>query len=555
MSAQYNVGDLVAEFLSLCGVTTAFGIVSVHNIPMLDGIGRRNAIRFVMTRGELGASHMADGYARATDSLGVLFSSTGPGSANAVAGLVEAQFAGSAVLHITGQTPTKFVDRATGSVHDVPDQLGTMASSGKAAFRVRSAAQALGTLMKAAALALTPPKGPVTVEVPIDIQRTAIERPVMFDRFVLPVPGAIQPSPGDLDELAERVAQAKRPMLWLGNGAKGARAGAMALLDLGFGAVSSWNGRGTVPEDHPMTIGGLNGNGAPAVQAFYDQCDLMLVAGSRMRGHETSEFSVRLPKNLIQVDIDPEANGRTYPSAWFMVGDVAATLAGLAARLRGRMQVEAGYAAAFGAMKAAALAAFKATLGPYATFSEQLRAVMPRDAIWVRDITLNNSTWGNRMFPVFDPRSNIYPVGAGIGVGLHLGIGAAMGAAQGTSPRKTVLMSGDGGFFLNMTELWTAAQEQPDIVMIVMNDKGYGVIKHIQDSLYGGRRFYGDLLAPDLQQLAALAGVPSFKVTDGEKFGATVAQALAVRGPTLVEVDMTAIGAFPPYAPYDRKQG
>jgi len=549
--SQYNVGDLVAEFLSLCGVTTAFGIVSVHNIPMLDGIGRRNAIRFVMTRGEMGGAHMADGYARATDGLGVVITSTGPGSANAVAGLVEAQFAGSPVLHITGQTPTKFVDRAMGSVHDVPDQLGTMASSGKAAFRVRSAQQALGTLMKAAALALTPPRGPVTVEVPIDIQRTPIERPALLDRFQLPVPAPIQPSAADLDELAERVARAKRPMLWLGNGAKTARAGALALLELGFGAVSSWNGRGTVPEDHPMTVGGLNGNGAPAVQAFYDKCDLMLVAGSRLRAHETSEFAVKLPANLIQVDIDPEANGRTYPNAWFMVGDTAATLAGLAARLKGRLAVEAGYRAEFAAMKAQARADFMATLGPYATFADQLRAVMPADALWVRDITLNNSTWGNRIFPVLDPRTNIYPVGAGIGVGLHLGIGAAMGG----NGRKTVMMSGDGGFFLNMTELWTAAQERPDIVMVVMNDRGYGVIKHIQDSLYGGRRFYGDLLTPDLQQLAALAGVPSFKVTEGDKFGATVAQAMAVSGPTLVEVDMTAIGTFPPYAPYNRKQG
>jgi acetolactate synthase-1/2/3 large subunit len=551
MSSQYNVGDLVAEFLSLCGVTTAFGIVSVHNIPMLDGIGRRNAVRFVMTRGELGASHMADGYARATDSLGVVVTSTGPGSANAVAGLVEAEFAGAPVLHITGQTPTKFVDRGTGSVHDVKDQLGTMASAGKAAFRVRSAQQALGTLMKAASLALTPPRGPVTVEVPIDIQRTPIARPALFDRFHLPVGAPLAPDAADLDELAERVAKAKRPMLWLGNGAKRAREGALALLDLGFGAVSSWNGRGTVPEDHPMTIGGLNGNGAPEVQAFYDQCDLMLVAGSRLRGHETSEFSVKLPKNLIQVDIDAEANGRTYPSAWFMVGDAAATLSGLAARLKGRWQAASGYREEFAAMKAAAQAAFKATLGPYATFADQLRAAMPADAIFVRDITLNNSTWGNRVFPILDPKTNIYPIGAGIGVGLHLGIGAALGA----NGRKTVMMSGDGGFFLNMTELWTAAQERPDIVMVVMNDRGYGVIKHIQDSLYGGRRFYGDLLTPDLQQLAALAGVPSFKVTEGDKFGATVAQALAVPGPTLVEVDMTAIGAFPPYAPYNKKMG
>src|ERR1035437_7418917 len=110
MSANYNVGDLVAEFLAAVGVRTVFGVVSVHNIPMLDGIGRRNAIRYVMARGELGAGHMADAYARATGHLGVLFSSTGPGVSNAIAGLVEAQFAGSPLLHLTGQTATRFAD-------------------------------------------------------------------------------------------------------------------------------------------------------------------------------------------------------------------------------------------------------------------------------------------------------------------------------------------------------------------------------------------------------------------------------------------------------------
>ncbi len=104
--SDYNVGDLVAEFLALCGVSTVFGVVSVHNIPMLDGIGRRNTIRYVMARGELGAGHMADGYARVTGKLGVLFSSTGPGAANAVAGVIEAGFAGTPLLHISMTYPT-----------------------------------------------------------------------------------------------------------------------------------------------------------------------------------------------------------------------------------------------------------------------------------------------------------------------------------------------------------------------------------------------------------------------------------------------------------------
>jgi acetolactate synthase-1/2/3 large subunit len=550
MADGYNVGDLVAEFLSLCGVTTAFGVVSVHNIPMLDGIGRRNAIRYVMGRGELGISHMADGYARVTGGLGVMFSSTGPGAANGVAGLVEAGFAGSPVLHITGQTATKFVDRGMGTVHDVPNQLGMLAAVSKAAFRVRSAQQALGVLTAAAVAALTPPMGPVSVEVPIDIQRTPIDRPAAFDNFVLPVPAPLAPAEAALDELAARIATAKRPMLWLGNGARGAGQGAKALLDLGFGMVTSWNGRGVVPEDHPMTMGALNGNGSAAVLEFYAGCDLMIVAGSRLRGHETGDFTVKLPP-LVQIDVDPMANGRTYPSEMFLRGDAAPTLAALSTKLAGRMQVDPSFAGDFAAAKARAQADFRASLGPYASFPEQLRAVMPRDALWVRDITLNNSTWGNRLFPVYGPRDSVYPVGAGIGIGLHLGIGAALGAGG----RKTVMMSGDGGFFLNVTELWTAVQEIADMVMIVMNDRGYGVIRHIQDSLYGGRRFYGDLLTPDLQQLAALAGIPAWKVSSADSFGATVAQAIAHRGPSLVEVDMTAIGEFPPYFPYDRKQG
>lgn len=199
MASDYTVGDLVAEFLDAIGVATAFGIASVHNIPMLDAIGRRNRIRFVMARGELGGAHMADGYARATGGLGVIFSSTGPGAANAIGGLIEARFASSPVLHITGQTATRFVDRGLATVHDANDQLGMMASVSKAAYRVRAAAQALGVLTRAATEALTPPMGPVSVEIPIDLQRAAIPRPETLDGFTLPIPAPAAPAAQALD--------------------------------------------------------------------------------------------------------------------------------------------------------------------------------------------------------------------------------------------------------------------------------------------------------------------------------------------------------------------
>ena len=126
MAEEILVGDLVAEFLQAAGVTTAFGVVSVHNIPMLDGIGRRNAVRFVSSRGEMGAGHMADAYARANGGLGVAFTSTGPGAANITGPLVEAVFAGSPMLHLTGQTATGNIEKRQGAVHDVQDQLGML---------------------------------------------------------------------------------------------------------------------------------------------------------------------------------------------------------------------------------------------------------------------------------------------------------------------------------------------------------------------------------------------------------------------------------------------
>ena len=550
MSRPYLVGDLVADFLERCGVTSAFGIVSVHNIPILDAISNRNAIRFVMARGEMGAGHMADAYARVTGGLSALITSTGPGAASAVPGLVEARFAGSPVLHITGQTPTRFADRGMGTVHDVADQLGMMRSVCKAAYRIRTPQEALGILTKAATEALTAPRGPVSIEIPIDIQRMPVDRPAGLDEFALPLPHRTAPATADLRKLADAVLAARRPMLWLGNGARDAGGAAARLLDLGFRAVTSWAGRGIVPEDDARSLGALNGLGMPEIQKFYESVDLMLVVGSRLRGHETFDFSVKLPANLVQIDIDPLANGRTYPVKQFVAGDSKLTLEALVEAVQGRVTVDTKFSDDFARLRERARADFRQSLGPYASFPEQFRAAMPRGATWVRDITIANSSWGNRLMPVFDPSENVYPVGAGIGLGLPLGVGAAV---AGAGRRKTVVLTGDGGFALNMTELWTAVQERLDLAIVVMNDKGYGVIRQIQDAQYGGRHVYGDLQVPDLEGVAKLAGIPFWRVSEAAMLEQTLKAALDAAGPSLVEVDVASIGAIPPYFPYDQK--
>ena len=546
MSTDYSVSDLVAEFLFRCGIRFGFGIVSVHNIPMLDAISRRGEIRFVMTRGEMGAGHMADACARVGGGLGLLVTSTGPGASNAATGLLEAHCAGTPMLHLTGHVPMKHRDMRRGATHDVPDQLGMLRSVSKTAYCIRSPQEAFGVLQRAATEAMSAPQGPVSVEIPIDIQKSLVARPREMDGVALPQQQPEHASEVALDALAERLLKARRPMLWTRSGARFAGKTVQRLLDLGFGLVTSWNGRGVVSETQPMNLGSLHGVGVPTIESFYERVDLLIVAGSRLRGQETLDAGLKLPLNKVQIDIDAMAQGRTYATEMFVRGDAEHALAGLLQRIEDSLKLDPEYPAQFRAMKQQAQFDFKQTLGPYSDFAEQLRAVTPDDAVWVRDITVSNSTWGHRLFALHSPRQNVYPTSAGIGQGLPLAVGAAVAAGR----RKTVLLSGDGGFVLNLGELWTAVQEQLNLLMIVMNDNGYAVIKHMQDVQCGGRKVYGDLLGPSFGGLAQLAGMPFWKVDRKEDFAAATGKAMSVQGPAMIEVDMNIIGAHPPYFPY-----
>jgi acetolactate synthase-1/2/3 large subunit len=435
--------------------------------------------------------------------------------------LLEALAACTPVLHITGQTATANAGRGRGTTHDIPAQTAMLQAVCKGVFYAGAAEGVYDILAEALTLACTAPFGPVSIEIPIDIQRAPVLPDARLRHFSLPVPHPNAAGAAALEALTARVLQARRPMLWVGAGARFARAEVAGLLDLGFGLVTSWSGRGVVSEDHSQVLGALHGVGVPEVEAFYESVDLMLVAGSRLRGQETTEFKLKLPRSLVQIDTDSQAQGRTYATESFVLGDATLTLRALLGRLQAAgYQAQSGYRQEFAAMKQRARAAFAKTLGPYARFPAQLRAVLPPDTIFARDVTVANSTWGHRLFPLHDPRCNIFPVGCG------------------------------GGFVLNLGELWTAVQESLNLVMIVMNDGGYSVIKHIQDAQCAGNRQYGDLLAPDFGKLAASANLPFFRVREAESFGEMVAQAMKIAGPSLVEVDMQVIGAHPPYFPY-----
>lgn len=533
---QEPVGDAIARALADIGITTAFGVISIHNMPILDAIARQGRIRFVPARGEAGAMNMADAYARVSRGLGVVITSTGTAAGNAAGSQVEALTAGSPVLHITTQVDREFVDRDRAAIHDVPRQPDMLRAISKEYFRIWEPAAAIDTLLLAATQALTAPAGPVTLEIPVDVQRTNIP---LRNLPGLPAIAQCVPDAAQLDALAGLILNARRPLLWLGGGARGAAAAATALVERGFGAVTSTNGRAVVPEGHPRSLGAFNMT--RDAQDIYARADMMVVVGSRLRGNETQNNRMPLPP-LVQIDADPSQAGRNYPVDLFIAGDATLALEGLLERLPQALNTDPVFLAEIGAARGKSEAILRASLGPYASVADTLsRRVQKNAHPWVRDVTISNSTFGNRYVRIAAPHLGVHALGGGIGQGIAMGIGAAL---AGVVAAKTITLVGDGGAQLMIGELATAVEANANVVFILMNDRGYGVIRNIQDAQYDGRHVYADILTPDFALVCQSVGLPHERVSDVDLFDAALDRALSAPGPRLIELDMTAIGPF-----------
>lgn len=535
MSNKTTVGELIAAFLEQCGVRTAFGVISIHNMPILDAINNRGKIRYVGARGEAGAVNMADGLARVSGGLGVAFTSTGTAAGNAAGAMVEALTAGTSVLHITGQIETEYLDRDLAYIHEAPDQLSMLSSISKAAYRVRTVETALPTIREAVRVAQTAPSGPVSVEIPIDIQAAEIEWPADLGA---PHVTTLTHDSARVRQLADALANAKRPLLWLGGGTRHARAAVERLVALGFGVVTSVQGRGVLPEDHPATLGAFNVHAS--VESFYKTCDAVLVVGSRLRGNETLKYKLALPQPLYRIDADALADNRGYRNDQFVHGDAVAVLEELATLLEGRVKVDPTFAGDLAAAREVAVADVGKGLGPYKRLVDALQRSVGQDYNWVRDVTISNSTWGNRLLKIFTPRAGVHALGGGIGQGMQMAIGAALAETAA----KTVCLVGDGGLMVNVGELATAVQENANVMIVLMNDQCYGVIRNIQDAHYGGRRCFVDLHQPDFAQFCESLKLTHYRIKSLDDADEIIRQGLEKKGPVLVEVDMLSVGSF-----------
>lgn len=536
-----NGGDLLVAVLRELGIDTVFGIVSVHNLPLVEAVDRE--LRFVPVRHEASAVNAADAWGRARGSIGCALTSTGTGAGNAAGSLIEALSAGSPVLHVTGQVESEFLGSGRGFIHETKDQLGMLEAVSAYAASVPDAASAGRILREAAHAALAVPGGPASVEWPVDLQYAAqSDTPVALPPQVLPVPGD-----AGLAAAGALLASARRPLIWAGGGARTARAELTALLEAtGAGLLTSNSGRGTVPEDHPQVVG--NFATTRAARALLADADVLLTVGTHFRSNETADYTLEMPAAHIQIDADAAALGRVYPAAQALHGEAAATLAALLPHARA---ADAPWTQRVTAVREEVRAALSEGIGPQAAVLAAIRDALPREAVVARDVTIPSSSWGNRLLPMHDPRDNVFPRGGGIGQGLGMGIGAAL--ARPGAP--TVVMAGDGGLAVHLGELLTLAQERPRLTLIVFNDGGYGVLRNMQDR-YGERRSGVDLVTPDFELLARSCSLPYLRIAAEEHAAPVLAEAVATDGPVLVEVDLAALGPMKnPFTPPVRIPG
>jgi acetolactate synthase-1/2/3 large subunit len=452
-------------------------------------------------------------------------------------------------LHLTGQIDSRFLDQGRGFIHEVPDQPGMLASLSKANFRATSTNSIGALVTTAASEAMACRRGPVSLEIPIDLQYA------LWSTDPGPVPAVSKAVVGlneaEVAHAVEIIAGSRRPIVWAGGGvvAAGAVDEVVILVRrLGAGLLTSPNGRGVLPEDDPMCIGNLSWD--PDVRALCREADLLVAIGTRFQGPHTENWKMELPARLVHLDIDPAVPGRNYPVEAAIVADAKvstrALLDGLDAVGAPEVLAETGWLERVVAVKDSSRKRLRGTLGPQVGLLDGLASCLHPGTVVVKDSTISAYTWGNRLLPVRRPRTSIQSNSFAIGLGLPQALGAAVGSPEA----PVVLLAGDGGFLLAATELATVAQEQLPIVVIVFVDGGYGVIRNIQDRQYGleDGRIGVDLGRPDFCSLATAFGIRAARVDSIGDYVSAVQRALADREPCVVEVDLNAIG--PMTVPY-----
>ena len=527
--AMITGGQAVAETLASLGVTRVFGIVSVHNLPIYDALSLHPDIEVTNVRHEQAAAHAADAYSRVTGGLGVILTSTGPGAVNAIAGIYEAAFVSSQLLMITGQIESRFRGKAKGFLHEYEKQPDMLGSVCRAVASVRYTEDISTDIAGVVDDIRRGRPQPGAVEIPIDLQYRTAEVQIVGS----PDAERLSPDENLLDQAAELLQQAERPIIWAGGGVNisGAAHELTALAErLGAPVVTTIEGRGSISEAHELSLG-FRTDRVLGMEIF-EEADVVFAVGTRFQNYATRVWTLPMPENLVHVDVDPGVIGRNYSASVAVVGDAKLALQGMLDRIDSG-NVDEQFVDRCRKIRTADEQAVQEEIGAdHSQIVSIIRRLLPDACPVVRDSTVPGYTWGNRLLQIVRSRTSIRPAAVAIGPGLPLAMGAAIGSAT-----HALLVQGAGGLQLSIGELSACAEHQITVIVLVFNDSGYNILRIIQDNVLG-HKHGTELPTVDFVAVAEGMGVDAERVEGVEQFEPALQRALDRSGPTLLDIDM-----------------
>ena len=482
-------GELLLKCLKAENMSMIFGVLDGSFNPWLARLADYD-MQYICPRHEAAAAHMAEAWARIRGEPAVVIGGIGPGAANMVSGVAVAYAEGTPLIVISGQRRRNIVHPDRGGGFQVLDLLSLYGPVSKWQAGVRDLQRLPELMRKAFRIALSGRPGPVYLEIPEDVMRATIDEDAVevWPARRYRVDGLGAGDPAKIEQAAELLAKAERPMLHAGAGVLWAEAWDefMALGEhLAAGFTTSLAARGVVPEDHPRYFHILN---REALEAARQEADVLLVVGSRL-GELDGWGRAPLwgdPSNqiTIQIDADPASIGLNRPVDVGLVADAKAALQALFEAVKARTDARSPHP---GFERYAQMtAAWKAEQEQALTYGQgginsgamvaAVREFFPRDAIMVQDGG-NTSLWCANYHPIFSPRSYLYTAKFGhLGTGLPYAIGGKLAAPD----RDVYLITGDGALGFNIQELETAARHNIPIIVVVACDQGWGMERSSQ---------------------------------------------------------------------------
>lgn len=556
--------DLVAnqliKYLENRGIKHIFGLCGHTNIAFLAALSKSEKIRFINVRHEQLASHAADGYARVTKKASVVLSHLGPGLTNAATGVANAALDSIPMVVIAGDIPTHYYGKHPHqevNLHADADQWEIYRPFVKRAWRVDRPDLLPEIMEKAFALAESGRPGPVLVDVPMDIFSKEIDTE-LFDK--LSANAKVMYKPSIDDELAEKIvktlAEAKNPVIHIGGGVVLADAAneLREFVDhMGIPVSHSLMGKGTLPDDHPLTLGMTGFWGTKFINEKCRTADYILGLGTSFKEADCSswypEYTFSFPPTkLIHIDIDASELGRNYPVEIGAVADLKNALTVLT-RVAKRLYPTAKQSQALKDEIAAYKQEFKAGNKALEESSDfpmmpqrilaDVREVLPRNAIITTDVGWNKNGVGQQ-FPVYEPGSILTPGGYAT---MGFGSPAALGAKVAAPDRVVVSLIGDGGFGQNPAVLATAAIENIPAIFVIMNNRAFGTIAGLEKAHYDttfGTLFIkdGESYSPDYAAIARAYGVEGIKIQSAAEFKPALQKAVESNKPYVIDVTM-----------------